>query len=85
MKLGMYIMAPEPISTAYFINPYKQSVCQYVYPPIIARQWHGKNITAAMNTHATIEKLLEASFSTRSMSYQRNAEDKFFPELPVNL
>jgi hypothetical protein len=21
MKLGMYIMAPEPISTAYFINP----------------------------------------------------------------
>jgi hypothetical protein len=22
MKLGMYIMAPKPISTAYFINPY---------------------------------------------------------------
>jgi hypothetical protein len=27
MKLGMYIMAPEPISTVYFINPSHQSVC----------------------------------------------------------
>jgi hypothetical protein len=26
-KLGMYIMAPEPISTPYFINPSHQSVC----------------------------------------------------------
>jgi hypothetical protein len=36
MKLGMYIMAPEPISTAYFINPSHHSVCLYVYPPIVA-------------------------------------------------
>jgi hypothetical protein len=34
MKLGMDIMAPEPISTAYFINPSHQSVCLYVYPPL---------------------------------------------------
>jgi hypothetical protein len=27
MNLGMYIMAPEPILTAYFINPFHQSVC----------------------------------------------------------
>jgi hypothetical protein len=26
MKLGMYIMAPDPISTAYYINPTHQSV-----------------------------------------------------------
>jgi hypothetical protein len=32
MELGMYIMAPEPISTAYFINPSHQYVCLYVYP-----------------------------------------------------
>jgi hypothetical protein len=38
MKLGMYIIAPEPISTAYFINPSHQSVCLYVYPHIVARQ-----------------------------------------------
>jgi hypothetical protein len=27
----MYIMALEPISTAYFINPSHWSVCLYVY------------------------------------------------------
>jgi hypothetical protein len=32
MKLGIYIMTPEPISTAYFINPSHQSVCLYMYP-----------------------------------------------------
>jgi hypothetical protein len=32
MKLGMYIMAPERISTAYFANTARQSVCLYVYP-----------------------------------------------------
>jgi hypothetical protein len=39
----MYIMAPEPISTANIINPSHQSV----YPAIDARQRLGKNITAA--------------------------------------
>jgi hypothetical protein len=33
MKLYIYSMAPESISTAYFINPSHQSVCPYVYPP----------------------------------------------------
>jgi hypothetical protein len=32
MNLGMYIMALEPISMVYFINPSRQSVCLYVYP-----------------------------------------------------
>jgi hypothetical protein len=32
MKLGIYITAPAPISTAYFINPSHQSVFLYVYP-----------------------------------------------------
>jgi hypothetical protein len=31
MKLGMYTMPPEVISTAYFINPSHQSVFLYVY------------------------------------------------------
>jgi hypothetical protein len=34
-----------------------------MYPPIVARQRLGKNITAATTTHAKIEELLEASFS----------------------
>jgi hypothetical protein len=32
MKLDMYVMATEPISTAYYINPSHQFVCLYVYP-----------------------------------------------------
>jgi hypothetical protein len=50
MKLGMYIMAPEPISTAYIINPSHQYVRPYVYPTIVARQRLGKSVTAATNT-----------------------------------
>jgi hypothetical protein len=34
----------------------------------IARQQHGKHVSAAMNKHATTEKLLEAEFSIWSMS-----------------
>jgi hypothetical protein len=45
MKRGMYIMAPEPISTAYF------SQCVYMcILPIAARQRLGKQLPAAMNT-----------------------------------
>jgi hypothetical protein len=32
-------------------------------PPIVARQRLGRNFTAVTNTHATIEELLDASFS----------------------
>jgi hypothetical protein len=70
MKTGMYIMAPEPISTTYIINPTHRSVCLYVYPLIVARQRLRKNVTAVTNTHATIEELLDTSFYMRSMSYQ---------------
>jgi hypothetical protein len=58
IKLGMYIMAPEPISTAYLINPH-QSVCLYVY---VARQQLGKIVTDAMNTHTAIEDCLTRRF-----------------------
>jgi hypothetical protein len=71
MKLGMHIMAPKPISTADFINPSYQSACLYVYPLIVALQGFRRNVTAATNTQATIEDLLEASFSMRSLSHQR--------------
>jgi hypothetical protein len=41
--------------------------------PVISRQQLGKNITVA-NTHATIENLLDASF-TMFVSYQRKIGD----------
>jgi hypothetical protein len=53
-------MAPETISTAYLIYPSPKSVCLYVYTLIVAKQRPGKNVTAAMNTHAKIEALLDA-------------------------
>jgi hypothetical protein len=70
LELGMYIMAPEPISAAYFINPSHQSVCLYVYPRIVARQRLGKSVTTETNTDAAIEELLDL-FSMRPVSYQR--------------
>jgi hypothetical protein len=69
------------ISAAYFINPSHQSVCLHVYPTIIARQRRGRNITAATNTHKSIEESLDASPSMRSVSYQRKVSVYFFPEL----
>jgi hypothetical protein len=38
--------------------------------PIVPRQWLGRNVTAVTNTHATIEELLDASFSMWPVSYQ---------------
>jgi hypothetical protein len=39
-------------------------------PPIVSRQRLGKNVTVAMNTHATIEELLDPRFSMLFVSYQ---------------
>jgi hypothetical protein len=75
MKLGMYIIVLEPISTPYFINPSQQSMRLDVIPSIVPRQVSGKNVTMATNTHATKEELLAASFSVRSVSYEGTAGD----------
>jgi hypothetical protein len=56
-----------------------------VYPPIVARQRLGKNVTAATNTHETIEELLDVSFSIRSVRYERKVGDQFFPELLLEI
>jgi hypothetical protein len=80
MKLDMYIMATEPISTTYFMNPCV-SVCVFrlslqsngsvkCIPPFGARQRLGKHVPA-QRIHTTIEELLDASFSVLSVSYQR--------------
>jgi hypothetical protein len=79
MKHGMLTMALEPISTAYFIIAFHQSVCLYVYPPIFATQRLFKNVTAATNTQSTIEELLDALFSMRSASYRRAVSVSVYP------
>jgi hypothetical protein len=60
MKLGVYIMASEPISAAYFINSFRQSVylpivagkdsIMYI-PPFVARQRLAEHVPAATNTN----------------------------------
>jgi hypothetical protein len=85
--LSVYVCMLQPIFTKrrmYIIGAwahlngvltkYLPSVCMYVYPSVVARQRLGKNVTAATNTHAPIEELLDASFSIRSMSCQRKVE-----------
>jgi hypothetical protein len=79
IKLDVCIMAPEPMSTAYFIKYSHKSVCLHVYPPVVAMQrLCKKNITAAMNTHETIEEFLDA---VRVVSSK--VDDQLFPELLV--
>jgi hypothetical protein len=81
MKYGMYIITLTPISTAYIINPYDQSV--YVYPRPSLGNGFVKTIPLLTNTHAKTEELIDVSFSMRSVSYQIKVGDQLFPELPV--
>jgi hypothetical protein len=67
MKLGMYIMASEPVSTAYFINPSHQSVSVYVF--LLSLLGNGSVKTSPRQRIHAIEELL--AFSMRSVSYQR--------------
>jgi hypothetical protein len=57
----MYIVATEPVSTAYFINLCHQSVCLYVYPPIVARQRLGKVYPSLLgngNSRRIVERVI---------------------------
>jgi hypothetical protein len=50
-------MKAEPNSMAYFINPFHQSVCLYVYPlTLLGTGSVKKNVKVAMNTQATMEE-----------------------------
>jgi hypothetical protein len=73
VKLGMYVMAPEPISTAYFLNPFHQSVSLYVH--FTVQRFSKKKVTAEIITYATIVQLLDESFSKKSVSYQMKIGD----------
>jgi hypothetical protein len=53
-----YILAPEPISYAYFINPSHQSV----YPSVVATQQFGEHGPVATNTLSTRRIVRSAVF-----------------------
>jgi hypothetical protein len=75
MKLGIYIMASGPFSTAYFINLSHQSVCLCVYPRIVARQRLGKHVPAATKNF----------WRRRFLCDQKKVSDQFFTELLVSV
>jgi hypothetical protein len=52
VKLDVFIMAPESISTACFVYSSHQTACKL---PAVAGKRLGKNITAESNTQETIE------------------------------
>jgi hypothetical protein len=70
----MYILAPEPLSMAYCINPFHQSVLLYVYSVTVARKRLGKKVTTATNKHEAIE-LLGPLFSIWSILQQSKVGD----------
>jgi hypothetical protein len=70
---GMYIMAHEPLSTAYFINPFHQSACLYVYHRVLLLGNGSVDMFPWQRIHASTEELWEASFSIESLSYHRTA------------
>jgi hypothetical protein len=75
IKFGIYIMALESISTAYFINFSHQSMCLYVYPPVIARQRRCKNVTTHNYRRISGRGIF---YSVRIVS--RKVDDYFFPK-----
>jgi hypothetical protein len=49
----------------------------------VARLRLGTHVPAAIDTHATIEVLLDAVYFMRAVSYQRKVDDYLFLELLV--
>jgi hypothetical protein len=64
MKLGTYIIAPEPISTTYLINPSHQSVCLYVYPSISLVGNRSVDKLPWQRIHPTVENVRPVVFYT---------------------
>jgi hypothetical protein len=98
MKPGTYIMAPKPIFNGVLHTTLPSVRTAICVSHIFAKQWHGKNlqnvarqrlskkVTAARNTQARIEELLNESFSMSSMSFQgkqaiSSSQNFFFPML----
>jgi hypothetical protein len=53
-------------------------------PLIVARKRLARNVTAVKNTHATIEELLDASFSMWPVSYQGKLLSNGWVKMPLS-
>jgi hypothetical protein len=71
----IHLLMPEPISTAFFINPSHQPGCLYVYPLLLLGNGSVKTLPQQWIYIKTIDVLFEASFSIRSVLYERKLSD----------
>jgi hypothetical protein len=69
MKLGMYFMAPEPISAVYLINPSNESVC---IPSIITRHQLNKHVPMITDTHSNRNIIEQAIFCVVNVASKEN-------------
>jgi hypothetical protein len=80
MKLDMYIMAPEPFSMLYCINPIYQSLCLlYVYPLVLLLGSGSIDTFPWQWIYATVEDSLETFFSVWSVLNQRKVYRPLYP------
>jgi hypothetical protein len=74
-------MAADLTSAAYFINLSHHSVCLYVYTRVPLLGNGSVDTFLWQQTHATIQELLEASFSVESGSYERRVCGSVYPPI----
>jgi hypothetical protein len=75
IKLNIYVMTPDPILAAYFINPTHQSACLYVYPKSLLDNGSVRTFLL-QRMHATvIEELLDASLYVQPILYETKVDD----------
>jgi hypothetical protein len=75
MKLGMYIMANEPLSTANLTNPshHCKATAWFSASFHLVLGNGSANMIPWQQIHATIQELFVSSFSMWSMSYQKQS------------
>jgi hypothetical protein len=73
MKLGTYIMAPEPILTKYLITGPHQFMCLYMYPSVVATQRLCKSVTAATNIRVVFYAIRFVSKESRLLVLPRTS------------
>jgi hypothetical protein len=74
MELGMHVIASEPISTVYFIDPSHQPVCLYVIPLSLLGNGSVK-LHRGNEKNQQIEEMLDASYSMRPIPHRRKVGD----------
>lgn len=82
MTIGMYVVAPQPDTAAFFIKSSHESVSN-VYPLIVSRELLNKKLPWQQMHMQKYVELLDALFSISSVVIRKLLGDHFILELPV--